>query len=155
MLRKFLALAGVLLCCAGCLPETAMLPGVGIPARLPDGEQRRLTEEEKIIVRRSVLVNVHNAAFAEFRWTKFANAPAATDYYCAQVNAQTEPGRWVGFRPFVVSVDTVKGQIRGARLVDLSPDRLDVATVIATCRENGLDAFATIESDGRSVTTTN
>lgn len=150
MIRQFFTLASILLCCTGCLPETAMLPGVGIPARLPDGELRRLSDEEKAIIRRSVLTEVRDPAFAEFRWTKFSKSPAQTEYYCGQLNAQTEPGRWVGFRPFVVTVETAKEQIRSARLVELSPDRLDVASVVSKCRENGLDAFAAIESDAKS-----
>jgi hypothetical protein len=149
MIRTFFALASILLCCTGCLPETVGLPGVGIPARLPDGDQRRLSEDEKVIIRRSVLSEVRDPAFAEFRWTKFSKSPAQTDYYCGELNAQTAPGRWVGFRPFVVTVETVKQEIRSARLVELSPDRLDVASVVSKCRENGLDAFAHVESDAK------
>ena len=151
MIRKLPFLVGILLACTGCLPETATLPGVGIPARSPDGEQRRLSEAEKVVIRRSVLQETADPAFAEFRWTKFSKSPAQTDYYCGQLNAQTAPGRWVGFRPFVVTVETVKGDIRNARLVELAPDRLDVASVVSKCRENGLDAFATIEGDGKTV----
>ena len=148
MTRTLLAVLGVALLCAGCLPESAMMPGGGIPARLPDGEMRRLTAAEKTIIRRSVLTDVQDATFAEFRWTRISKSPAPTEYYCAQVNAQTVPGRWVGFRPFVVSVETSKDEIRSARLVELAGDRLDIAGVVSKCRENGLDAFATVESDG-------
>ena len=151
MIRKLPFLAILLLSCAACLPETATLPGVGIPARSPDGDLRRLSDEEKTVIRRSVLTQTADPAFAEFRWTRFSKSPAQTDYYCGQLNAQTAPGRWVGFRPFVVTVETVKGDIRSARLVELSSDRLDVASVISKCHENGLDAFATIEGDGQSV----
>lgn|GEM_PF-6421739 len=128
-----------------------MLPGPGIPARSLDAEMRRLTEAEKTLIRRSVLTDVQNTSFAEFRWTRFSKSPAQTEYYCGQVNAQTEPGRWVGFRPFVVTVETSKDEIRSARLVELADDRLDVAGVVSKCRENGLDAFATVESDGAGV----
>ena len=151
MFQKLSLLAILLLSCTACLPETAMLPGVGIPARLPDGEVRRLSDEEKVIIRRSVLTQTADPAFAEFRWTKFSKSPAQTDYYCGQLNAQTAPGRWVGFRPFVVAVEIVKGDIRSARLVELSSDRLDVAGVVSKCQANGLDAFATIEGDGKSI----
>ncbi|ARQ01200.1 hypothetical protein [Pseudorhodoplanes sinuspersici] len=151
MVRKLPLLAILLLTCTGCYPQTATLPGVGIPARSPDGELRRLSDEEKAIIRRSVLVETPDPAFAEFRWTRFSKSPAQTEYYCGQLNAQTAPGRWVGFRPFVVTVETANGDIRSARLVELSQDRLDVAGVVSKCRENGLDAFATIEGDGKSV----
>ena len=151
MIRKLSLLVGILLSSVGCLPEMATLPGIGIPARSPDAELRRLSEEEKAVIRRSVLQETADPAFAEFRWTKFSKSPAQTDYYCGQLNAQTAPGRWVGFRPFVVTVETVKGDIRSARLIDLAPDRLDVASVVSKCRENGLDAFATIEGDGKTV----
>ncbi len=151
MIRTFVTLASLLLLCTGCLPETAVVSGVGIPARSPDSELRRLSDDEKTIIRRSVLTDVSNPAYAEFRWTKFSKSPAPTDYYCGQLNAQTEPGRWVGFRPFIAVVETAKGEIRSARLIELSSDRLDVAGVVSKCRENGLDAFATIEGDGHNI----
>lgn len=151
MTKTLPAIVGVALLCAGCLPERALLPGGAIPARTLDGETRRLTDAEKTIIRRSVLTDVRNTSFAEFRWTRFSKSPTPTEYYCAQVNAQTEPGRWVGFRPFVVSVETSKDEIRSARLVELAGDRLDIAGVVSKCRENGLDVFATVESDGAGV----
>lgn len=126
------------------------MSGVGIPARSNDSEQRRLTDAEKAVVRRSVLVGTSDPDFAEFRWPTMSKSPAPTDYYCGQVNAQTAPGRWVGFRPFVVTIETVKGEIRNATLVDLSADRVETTSVISKCREHGLDAFATVESDGRA-----
>ncbi len=137
MTRKLPLLAGILLACTGCLPETAVMSGVGIPARSPDGEQRRLSDEEKAVIRRSVLVETADPAFAEFRWTKFSKSPAQTEYYCGQLNAQTAPGRWVGFRPFVVTVETVKGTSAVRKLVEAARDRLDVASVLSKCRENG------------------
>jgi hypothetical protein len=151
MTRKLLVLASLSLCCAGCLPERSTLPPGGVPARGVDGEMRSLTEPEKRVVRESVLTAVPNPAFAQFRWTRLPKAPAETEYYCAQVNAQTAGGQWVGFRPFVVLLETGKNEVRQARLVELAPDRLEIASVVGKCRENGLDAFATVESDGASV----
>lgn len=148
MTRQLLILASLLLCCAGCLPERSPLTPGGVPARLPDGETRRLTEPEKVVIRKSVLVATPNPAHAQFRWTMLPKSTAHTEFYCAQVNAPAADGQWVGFRPFVVLVETSKDEIRNSRLVEVSPDRLDIQGVISKCRENGLDAFATVESDG-------
>ncbi len=83
---------------------------------------------------------------------RLPKSTAQSEYYCAQVNAQAAEGQWVGFRPFVVLLETSKDEVRSARLIELSPDRLSIQGVISKCRENGLDAFATVESDGESVT---
>lgn len=130
-----------------------MLPQGGVPARLPDGEMRRLSEPEKAVIRNSVLTAVSNPAFAQFRWTTLRKQVGQTEFYCAQVNAQTAAGQWVGFRPFVVLLEMNKEQVRQSRLVELAPDRLDIAAVVGKCRENGLDAFASVESDGLNMTT--
>jgi hypothetical protein len=151
MTKRLLALAGLLLCCTGCLPERSTLPPGGVPTRGLDGEMRVLTEPEKKIVRESVLTAVPNPAFAQFRWTKLPKAVGQNEYYCAQLNAQTAGGQWVGFRPFVVLLETGKNEVRYSRLVDIAPDRLEIMSVVSKCRENGLDAFATVESDGAGV----
>ncbi len=151
MTTRLLILAGLLLCCAGCLPERATLPAGGVSARSPDGETRRLTEPEKAIIRSGVLAAAPNPAHAQFRWTTLPKATAHTEFYCAQVNAPAAGGQWVGFRPFVVLLETDKDKVRSARLVELAPDRIDIMGVVSKCRENGLDAFATVESDGAPV----
>jgi hypothetical protein len=151
MTRKLLVLASLSLCCAGCLPERSTLPPGGVPARGLEGEMRVLTEPEKKLVRESVLTAVPNPAFAQFRWTKLPKVVGEAEYYCAQVNAQAAGGQWVGFRPFVVLLETGKSEVRYSRLVELAPDRLEITSVVSKCRENGLDAFATVESDGASV----
>lgn len=153
MIGRLLILASLLLCCAGCLPERSTLPPGGVPARSLDGEMRRLSEPEKAIVRASVFTAVPNPAHAQFRWTTLPKATAHSEFYCAQVNAQAAGGQWVGFRPFVVLLETNKDQVRSARLVELAPDRIDIMGVVSKCRENGLDAFATVESDGATATT--
>lgn len=151
MTRKLLLLAGLLLCCSGCLPERSPLTPGGVPTRVPEGEGRRLTEPEKVIIRNSVMVATPNPAHVQFRWTTLPKSTAQTEFYCAQVNAPAADGQWVGFRPFVVLLETRKDEVRNSRLVDLSPDRIDIQSVISKCRENGLDAFATVESDGKSL----
>lgn len=125
-----------------------MLPPGGVPARSLDGEMRRLSEHEKVTIRNSVLIAVPDRSFAQFRWTTLPKAVGQTEFYCAQVNAQAAGGQWVGFRPFVVLLETSKDEVRQARLVELAPDRLDIGGVVSKCRENGLDAFATVETDG-------
>lgn len=152
MTRRPLILASLLLCCTGCLPEQTTLPPGGVSARRPDGEMRRLSEPEKAIVRASVFTAVPNPAHAQFRWTTLPKATAHSEFYCAQVNAQAAGGQWVGFRPFVVLLETGKDQVRSSRLVELAPDRIDIMGVISKCSENGLDAFAIVESDGASAT---
>jgi hypothetical protein len=151
MAKRLLLLACLALCCTGCLPERSTLPPGGVSARSPDGETRRLSDPEKAIVRASVLTAVPNPAHAQFRWTTLPKATAHTEFYCAQVNAVAAGGQWVGFRPFVVLLETDKDKVRTARLVELAPDRIDIMGVVGKCRENGLDAFATVESDGANV----
>ncbi len=48
-------------------------------------------------------------------------------------------------------VETSKDEIRSARLIELADDRLDSASVVNKCRENGLDVFTAVESDGAGV----
>ena len=151
MTGRLLILASLLLCCTGCLPERSALPPGGVPARSLDSEMRRLSEPEKAIVRASVFTAVPNPAHSQFRWTMLPKATAHSEFYCAQVNAQTAGGQWVGFRPFVVLLETGKDQVRSSRLVELAPDRIDIMGVVSKCRENGLDAFAIVESDGAGV----
>ncbi len=151
MTGRLLVLVSLLLCCAGCLPERATLPLGTVSSRSLDAEMRRLNAPEKTVIRNSVLSAIPNPEFAQFRWNRVPKNMAQTEYYCAQVNAQTGHGQWVGFRPFVVSLETSKDEVRHARLIELSPDRLDIMGVVSKCRENGLDAFATVESDGEGV----
>lgn len=153
MIRRLLVLASVLLCCAGCLPERSVLPPGGVPTRHADGEMRRLTEPEKAIIRSSVLSAVQYPDFAQFLWTMLRKQTGQSEFYCAQMNAQTASGQRVGFRPFVVLLDMNKDEVRQSKLVELAPSRLDMAAVVAKCRENGLDAFASVESDGVGTTT--
>lgn len=152
MTRRLLVLASVLLGCAGCLPERSVLPPGGVPARHADGEMRRLSDPEKTIIRDSVLTGAQHSGFTQFLWTALRKQTGQSEFYCAQVNAQTPSGQWVGFRPFVVLLDMHKDEVRRSSLVELAPNRLDMAAVVAKCRENGLDAFASVESDGVGTT---
>lgn len=146
-MKKFVALTIVALSCTGCLRENPLVPATAIPARYADVETRTLTESEKAIVRQGVAATLPNPAFAEFRWAKFPKSPAEVEYYCGQLNAQTQSGAWVGFRPFIASIETRDGQVRQARLIEISRDRIDVGSVLAQCRQHGLDPFTALESE--------
>jgi hypothetical protein len=146
-MKKFLLLAAVALSCTGCLRENALVPATAIPARYPDVQMRGLTSSEKAIVRQGVVATLPNPSFAEFRWAKFPNPPAEVEYYCGQLNAQSASGTWVGFRPFIAAIETSDGQVRRARLIEISRDRIDVGSVLAQCRQHGLDPFTAFESD--------
>jgi hypothetical protein len=146
-MKKFLALALVAVSCTGCLRENPMVPATVIPARYPEVETRRLSESEKATIRQGVVATLSNPAFAEFRWTKFPKSPAEVEYYCGQLNAQTASGTWVGFRPFIASMETNDGQVRQAKLIEISRDRIDVGSVLAQCRQHGLDPFVAFESE--------
>ncbi|HWV54449.1 hypothetical protein [Pseudorhodoplanes sp.] len=150
-MKKFLALATVALCCTGCLRENPLVPATAIPARYPTEDLRRFSEAEKAVVRQGVVATLPNPAFAEFRWTKFPKSPAETEYYCGQLNAQVDSGAWVGYRPFIAVIETRDGLARQARLIELSRDRIDVGSVLAQCRQHGLDPFVGFESDGAGV----
>jgi hypothetical protein len=150
-MKQFFVLAIAALCCTGCLRENPMVPATGIPARFPDVEMRRLSEPEKATIRQGVAATLPNPAFAEFRWAKFPKSPAEVEYYCGQLNAQTASGVWVGFRPFIAAIETNDNQVRQARLIEVSRDRIDVGSVVAQCRQHGLDPFAAFESE-RGVT---
>jgi hypothetical protein len=150
-MKQLIALAIVALCCTGCLRENALTPATSIPARYPVTEMRGLTEPEKAIVRQGVAATLPNPAFAEFRWAKFPKSPAEVEYYCGQLNAQTQPGNWVGFRPFIAAIESRDGQIRQARLIEISRDRIDVGSVLAQCQQHGLSPFTAFESE-RGVT---
>jgi hypothetical protein len=114
---------------------------------MPDAEMRSFSDAEKALVRQGVVANLQNPAFAEFRWGKFPKSSAEVEYYCGQLNAQTEPGRWVGFRPFIAVLETSDDRVRSARLIEISRDRIDVASVVAKCRQHGLDPFAATEAE--------
>jgi hypothetical protein len=146
-MKKFLVLAAVALSCSGCLRENPLVPATGIPARMPDQEMRVFSDSEKAIIRRGVVASVPNPAFAEFRWGKLPKSTAEVEYYCGQLNAQTEPGRWVGFRPFIAVLEMRDDRVREARLIEISRDRIDVGSVLAKCREHGLDPFAAVEAE--------
>lgn len=146
-MKKFLLLAAVALSCSGCLRENPLVPATGIPARMPDAEMRSFNDAEKSIIRRGVVASMPNPAFAEFRWGKVSKGSAEVEYYCGQLNAQTEPGRWVGFRPFIALLEMRDDQVRQARLIEISKDRIDVASVLSKCREHGLDPFAAMETE--------
>lgn len=146
-MKRFLALAMVAVCCSGCLRENPLVPATTIPARFPVVEMRSFSDSEKTIVRQGVAATLPNPAFAEFRWAKFPKAPAEVEYYYGQLNAQTGSGAWVGFRPFIASVETRDGQVRQARLIEISRDRIDVGSVLAKCREHGLDPFTAVEAE--------
>jgi hypothetical protein len=151
-MKRFLALAMVAVCCSGCLRENPLVPATTIPARFPVVEMRNFSDSEKSIIRQGVATKaLLNPALTDFRWAKFPKAPAEVEYYCGQLNAQTQLGAWVGFRPFIASVETRDGQVRQARLIEISRDRIDVASVLAKCREHGLDPFTAVEAE-RGVT---
>ena len=148
-MKRFLILGAILVGCSGCVPDNAMLAAAPpLPARVGNVEMRSLSEHEKSVVRQAVRTQVPNPDYAEFRWAKFPKAPAESEYYCAQINAQTAQGSFVGFRPYIAMIETRKDEVRGARLIELSADRLNVEDVLRRCREHGLDPFLALEGEG-------
>ena len=144
-MNRITLLIAIALNCAACLPEGAMLGS--IPAKPANADLRPLTDSERLRIRRALLADVPVPDFAEFRWARFPKAPASVEYYCGQLNAQTQPGLWVGFRPFIATIESRNNEIRHASLIELSSDRINVEGVVARCRDHGLDPFAASEGE--------
>jgi hypothetical protein len=107
---------------------------------------RFLNENEKRIIRQAVIQR-RDPTLARFRWDGIPKKIPDIYHYCGQVFMPLDSGALDGFRPFIVYVELHKGEIWGATLIEVAPDRFNTQSVAARCRDFGLNPFPLSDPD--------
>ena len=85
--------------------------------------ERELTKQEKSIIVKAVAEELKDPDSAKFKWVK-ANILWGSDLsvYCGLLNGKNSYGAYIGYRPFYVKADFVKGRIKKVIEVDISEE---------------------------------
>jgi hypothetical protein len=107
---------------------------------------RFLNQTEKKIIRQAV-VQRRDPALVPFRWDGIPKKPPDIYHYCGQVFMSLDSGALDGFRTLIVYVEIHKGEIWGATLIEIAPDRFSTQSVEEKCRGFGLNPFPQSDPD--------
>jgi hypothetical protein len=106
---------------SGCISDSTPPPAADVYPPLPPSDSlRNLSSVEKAALAKGFASGLKDPASAQFRWIKVRKADLNGHFdYCAMVNAKNGYGGYIGFYPFVGTINMQSGRAVSGELLDL------------------------------------